>query len=68
MIKNRWHLVKVMPTRFHLHEWKSLFILGVKVLLDYKFLDYFAVNRKFMPRSGWEVRTGVCRTFSFFQQ
>lgn len=32
-----------------LHEWKSLFILGVKVLLDYKFLDYFEVNRKFMP-------------------
>ena len=32
--------------------WKLLFILRVKVLLDYKFLDYFEVNRKLMPRSG----------------
>lgn len=36
------------------------------MLLDYKFLDYFAVNRKYMPRSGWDVRTGGCRTFFFF--
>ena len=56
-----------MLKRFHLHEWKSLFILGVKVLLDYKFLDYFEVNRTFIvPRSGWDVRTGGCRTFFFF--
>ena len=35
------------------------------MLLDYKFLDYFVVNRKYMPRSGLDVRTGGCRTFFF---